>query len=193
MDAYCQFEPKVFCILTTYYNRHTIVSMNYDSQLIAKLRKSYGLTQSQLSHFSGVSLPFIQRIEAGTANPSIETISSILKCFHLNLSIEYPKANWQFLSSSGVPFLHNEIKPVKDFLSLKNEIDKAVCELHMDDVEDKPRKKEALVAFLWAVRSFYPSVFKLHFEFYNSFIDQNITAKAIKLRRIAGANLSLYL
>jgi transcriptional regulator with XRE-family HTH domain len=167
--------------------------MNYDNQLIPKLRKSYGLTQSQLSHFSGVSLPFIQRIEAGTANPSIETITSILKCFHLNLSIQYPKANWEFLSAAGVPFMQNKIKPVKDILNLKTEIDKAVCELHMDDIEDKPRKLEALAAFLWAIRSFYPTLFKLYFETYDAFIEQNITAKAIKLRRIAGANLALYL
>lgn len=52
---------------------------------IADLRKSSGLTQSELSERAGVGQDYIARLEAGRYGASIDILSRIAKAFNLEI------------------------------------------------------------------------------------------------------------
>lgn len=65
------------------------VEMN--SQLLNRLRerrKSLGLTQKELSRFSGVSIHAISDIESGKANPTLETLNAIADTLGLEITAQ---------------------------------------------------------------------------------------------------------
>ena len=49
--------------------------MNYN--IIKERRSDLGLTQQDLSDYTGLSLRFIKSVEAGNGNPSIESLEKI--------------------------------------------------------------------------------------------------------------------
>jgi len=60
---------------------------------LKKTRQKIGWTQTQLANRAGVSLPTIQNIEGGRANPAVETLGSICQAMHLKLAIGESKRN----------------------------------------------------------------------------------------------------
>ncbi len=54
---------------------------------ISSAREAKGLSQKQLSQLSGITQCDISRIEGGTANPTIETLSRLCKVLGLELTI----------------------------------------------------------------------------------------------------------
>ena len=48
---------------------------------LTEIRKAYGLTQKRMSKLVGISQPVYNRIERGTANPSVKTAMRIAKKF----------------------------------------------------------------------------------------------------------------
>ena len=57
------------------------------SKELKSLRLNKGLTQSALAQKSGVSLPTIQNIELGKANPSLQIIQKLLKALGAQFEI----------------------------------------------------------------------------------------------------------
>lgn len=52
---------------------------------LTSLRTSHGLTMNKLSRLSGVSQSFISNIEAGTKNPTIDTIDRLATAMGITL------------------------------------------------------------------------------------------------------------
>lgn len=63
------------------------------SELVKKMREISSLTQSEFGAHRGVSLRVIKEIEAGTANPSIETLKKIIEIFGLEVTFRRKKSN----------------------------------------------------------------------------------------------------
>ena len=61
--------------------------------MISSAREAKRLSQQQLSQLSDVTQCDISRIEGGTANPTIETLSRICKVLDLELTISKTKEN----------------------------------------------------------------------------------------------------
>jgi transcriptional regulator with XRE-family HTH domain len=54
--------------------------------LLFKARKSANLTQKELSEMLQISQPYIAKLEAGEANPTVEVIGSILAMLNVRLA-----------------------------------------------------------------------------------------------------------
>lgn len=59
------------------------------SQIVKSLRQDAGLSQRDLSRMTGINQADICKIEKGTANPSLNTISRIMDSLNVSLSIDY--------------------------------------------------------------------------------------------------------
>ncbi|MFG1523144.1 helix-turn-helix domain-containing protein [Halobacteriovorax sp. ZH1_bin.1] len=53
---------------------------------IKELREARDLTQEELAKFAGVTFATVNRIEQGSANPTLDTIAKILKVFGLEIT-----------------------------------------------------------------------------------------------------------
>jgi y4mF family transcriptional regulator len=62
-------------------------------EFIKQRRLLLGITQQDLADFSGVSLRTIREIEAGKANPSIETLNSIVDVLGLEIDLKIKNSN----------------------------------------------------------------------------------------------------
>ncbi len=80
------FRPKFTDLLDTYYIMCIILSMRLSE--LKSLRTAKGYTQYELAEKAGVSLPTIQNIEAGRANPSLSNIELILGALDARLEIK---------------------------------------------------------------------------------------------------------
>lgn len=58
------------------------------ASLIYKARKKMNLTQTEMAGRLGISQPYIARIEAGEANPTISSIGRILATLNFSFSAE---------------------------------------------------------------------------------------------------------
>ena len=77
-------------------------------ETLRRHRELFGLTQTKLSALSGVSLPTIQNIEAGRANPELETLQKLLHVLGIETQWGTRKPDWDFLSTCGVPLLGSQ-------------------------------------------------------------------------------------
>lgn len=59
-----------------------------DYSIIKERRTLLGLTQQDLSDYTGVSLRIIKSIEAGKGNPSVSTLSKIAEVLGLELRLQ---------------------------------------------------------------------------------------------------------
>ena len=57
-------------------------------KIIKKRRLLLGITQQDLSDFSGVGLRTIRQIEAGKGNPSLETLTNILNVLGVEIDFK---------------------------------------------------------------------------------------------------------
>lgn len=157
----------------------------------------------ELAQRSQVSLPTIQNIEANRANPSLETLLALSTQLGLEFHLTPKPVDWDKLAFYGVPLTGGISKKLSEALagSPFNQMTpclKAACiELHSrPDLPDRPRKLEAIQAFLFALFSHYPALFKndlSHTQSVTRLMPTTISGKLIKLRRIALARLGDYL
>ncbi|MCX6103308.1 MAG: helix-turn-helix domain-containing protein [Proteobacteria bacterium] len=169
------------------------------SQVIRKQRELFGLTQAKLSFIAGVSLPTIQNIEAGRANPELETVQRLLQALGMETQFVARRTNWNFLSLCGVP-LYN-IDNAQEVTTYENcskerfigEMRLAINECNSSlNPGDKDRKFKALGATLLALQTHYPSVYA---EFSSSTLAKELLNQTglQKLRRIALKGLQKFL
>ncbi len=159
-------------------------------------RLNFRLSQVKLAQESGVSLPTIQNIEAGKANPTLEVLEKLLKAFGLRFQVFIPPFDLERASAFGVPLLTESSRSdiVINPGALKIETRQWLHYLREKNISE--REKTALVAFLKGLKEHYPSFYED--EISTPFFDQIIRqysrdGRVIKLRRIALAKMSEYL
>lgn len=64
-----------------------------DFKIIKERRSILGLTQQDLSDYTGLSLRFIKSIEAGKGNPSIQSLDKIASVLGLEIVIKVKENN----------------------------------------------------------------------------------------------------
>ena len=178
---------------------------------IQEVRRLQGLTQTDLASRSGVSLPTIQNLESGRANPTLATLSALLNALGLELSSQPRPADWDGLALCGAPLMVGEEPeadsrenltvserlhgPTSDLL-LRNLRD-ACLELHEHPgTPDPGRRREAVQALLVAIRLHFPHFFGDYLagvDLYKPYLAEPITGRVIKLVREAVAALARYL
>lgn len=67
--------------------------MPMDFKIIKERRSILGLTQQDLSDYTGLSLRFIKSIEAGKGNPSIQSLDKIASVLGLEIVIKVKENN----------------------------------------------------------------------------------------------------
>lgn len=165
--------------------------------LIKDLRRQMGKTQSQLAQESNISLPTLQNIEAGKANPGFYLIQSILKSLNHTVSFTALPPDWEALSSFGVPLFQKQAKnaPFAKWELLKT-LAQALLYRKAHPQLQSSREWEALAAFLLALKMHFPLKYdelkelKIESE---QLIQSQDDGRLVKLRRIALARQALYL
>ncbi|MBR2368666.1 MAG: helix-turn-helix transcriptional regulator [Paludibacteraceae bacterium] len=64
-----------------------------DFKIIKERRAILGLTQQDLSDYTGLSLRFIKSVEAGKGNPSIQSLNKIASVLGLEIVIKVKENN----------------------------------------------------------------------------------------------------
>lgn len=160
---------------------------------LVKRRKEMGLTQMELGQRSGVSLPTIQNIEAGEANPSLQTLQSLGDVLGMEIVLHPLKPDWQELGSCGLPLLQDSeraLPPPSENSLLKN-LNRAILAPPEDE-----RTLEALQALLLALQTHYPSFYKSHLSknpLAQKFQVKKVSGRLVKLARLSRAKLGEYL
>ncbi|WP_447971851.1 helix-turn-helix domain-containing protein [Nitrospira sp. M1] len=163
-----------------------------------KKRKELQLSQVELSVRSGVSLPTLQRIESGKANPSLSTLELLTSALDLELSCNDVSVDWDELAAYGLPLQRREIRHVRktreNFLT-------AMCRACSSLIQERQspdfsRKKEALIGTLLALKLHYADLYKelCHkCPMVEQLFQDTIEGKHIKLKRLALAQIGTYL
>lgn len=157
------------------------------SKTILERRKQLGLTQAQLSKISEVSIPFIQLIERGQANPSLESTRSLLSQLGLKFEIQEQEPHWDDLSKIGVP-IGTPDKHIR-WNDTKSEALIRQAYVFVITHPQFSRERDALEAYLLAIRDHYPGKFR-KFKNLERHLPKKYSGRIIKLRRIAIAYLA---
>lgn len=67
--------------------------MPMDFKIIKERRSILGLTQQDLSDYTGLSLRFIKSVEAGKGNPSIQSLDKIASVLGLEIVVKVKENN----------------------------------------------------------------------------------------------------
>jgi len=162
---------------------------------LKKIRRDLGLTQMELATKSGISLPTIQNIESGKANPSLEILTRILNVLGLEIKVSAPAFQVEKAILLGVPLSSNQsisvIKPSRDMLCLEA---RKWAHFYRENIFSE-RESLAITSFLCAIKDYWPTIYT---EIKCPIFDKQIESSRnnghlIKLRRMAIATLSKYL
>ena len=170
-------------------------------KMLKTRRQLLGLSQSALGHAAGVSLPTIQNIEAGKANPGVDTLDALFKVLGLELRIASLPADWGQLAALGAPIsnppeIQSHPPSPEDLLK---QLKAASLELADSDLQTDPeaaRKKDALQALLLAIQSHYPTFYRdkcLSSRAIAQMAPVELTGRLVKLKRQALGRISEYL
>jgi transcriptional regulator with XRE-family HTH domain len=170
-----------------YYNKCVNVELK-------QLRREFKLSQVELASESGVSLPTIQKIESGQANPTLDVMEKIFSVLGLQLQVHCPEVSIDRAIAFGVPLTGKKDPSVilnKNTLRLESR--KWIQQWTSGKFNE--REEDALIAIFLSLKIHFP-------DFYQS-IESPVIEKAlktkgndgriIKLYRIALSNVSLYL
>jgi transcriptional regulator with XRE-family HTH domain len=162
------------------------------------LRLNARLSQSELANSSGVSLATLQKIEAGRANPSLNTLQSLFSILGIGLTTFSIQADLNFdsLIPLGLPLMENQnlskSQKVPTAKELVRELGKISNLLKSIPVES--RFEKSLISFLWALEDHYPEIWKLADSQARAWCKTiPYQRRSIKLRRISIQRLAQYL
>lgn len=178
------------------------MALNEFCELIKTTRSQLGLSQFSLAAISNVSLPTIQNIEAGRANPSLEVILKLFKVLKIEIQFSLKKIDWDCLAQGGVPLTFtnhsNGSKKPPNKEEFETELKRAYLFLTRPQQEidsEPPRNWEAFISYLWALSSHYPNafykIFKTDFSI-DTYLEKYSYNKLIKLRRLALSQIKNY-
>ena len=182
----------------------------HPSDRIRPARELLGLTQSELAHRAGVSLPTVQNLEAGRANPTQATLSAVLEALGFQVQAVASPADWDGLARCGAPLLlagpegspsgpaevrESHFRPSPQ--QLLEHLRAACLELlESPEEEGQARRREAVQALLMALQGHFPSFFQEHLAgipLYASHLSRPADGRTIRLAREAVAVLAEYL
>jgi len=165
-------------------------------KIFVQKRKSLGLSQVSLATLARISLPTLQNIEAGKANPSWDVVTKLSKALKIKITLESEEIDWALIGSLGVPMMSE--KPIKRQFSeaAESELKRAFFEIFKLNKPLPERDLEALIAYAMALRDHEPTYFKTFKKFVseaelNKKIKQMNFGRLIKLRRIALAQMKV--
>ena len=161
-------------------------------------RIALGLTQARLAERAGVSLPTVQNVEAGRANPAHRTLCRLLDPLGLSLEIGAPRGDWDALSAHGLPLGSGEARPARArAASLVRLVGDAALDLARSAAGPATeRRREALQALLLAIRTHFPSFFRRSLgrsPAVRRVLPAEPSGRVLKLGRIARAEVARYL
>jgi len=161
-------------------------------KLIREARLSLGLTQQELAHRAAVSLATLQNIEAGRANPELNTVSRLAESVGYRLSLTPHQPRIDDLIPYGLPLMSEtpgpRIRPTRQSLI-------EILNLSAPTWLNRrlgAREHDALIAFLSALRDHFPSVWKELAPNIRESMKKQRPVRA-KLRRMALSFLAEYL
>lgn len=141
---------------------------------IKKLRLSRGLTQSQLAHQSGVSLPTIQNIEALKANPSLMILERILDSLDAKLELSVNLKNPDIIEIFNMDL--SEFKKINLKLLLKK--------LNQNsNAKNQSRHLDLFIALYAALLQSYPNWLKKNSLYKNIKTEYDIISRNMDLNR----------
>lgn len=159
-------------------------------------RLALGLTQAELAARAGVSLATVQNLEAGRANPALETAGRILACLAMRLEPAQVAPDWTALAAHGLPMAGQlPGKALRSPSSLRLLLEGALL-ASRDEANQNPRQSEALQALMLALAHGYPSLYAAWFSrsaLAKAWVPVCPSGRVIKLRRIALSVLAEYL
>ncbi|MBN2498800.1 MAG: helix-turn-helix transcriptional regulator [Deltaproteobacteria bacterium] len=167
------------------------------SEHCKRLRQALGLSQAELGRLCGLSLPSIQNIEAGRANPSLSSLEKLLDALGHRLQIDMQAMDWDLLASLGAPLSSSRSRAGHRRPSgLLRSLRLALLALSAPgDEPDRQRKQDCVQALLLALKLHFPSFYRRHFEASPLAREQlaRAGARAVRLERIAVRALAEYL
>lgn len=160
-------------------------------------RQSLKMSQVTLAHLSGVSLPTLQRIELGIANPSLSTVLAIYEALGLTLTVEPCAFDFDELAALGAPVqMHQSVKIQKNKDSLLKAIKSACKYIVVSGKKVTAREREALSSTVFVLRNYYPTVYRellRELPAAEDFLPKEIDGRLIKHKRLILSALAGYL
>lgn len=169
---------------------------------IKERRQSMGYSQIKLAQLAQVSLPTIQNIEAGKANPTLDIIEKIGHVLGYSVQIQVAPIQWSVLIQAGLPlFADTSTASDKNAslmsltpLSVQTELRKAFLALTNKTSQLSLRQTEATLSLALAIFQHYPTVYKKYSTILPEkklmlLLHKNNIGRLIKLRRLSLANL----
>ena len=161
-------------------------------------RRALGLSQVAFAARARVSLPTLQNVEAGRANPAFSTLRLLLRPLGLSLDLGVPRVDWDVLSSHGLPLSGGSDRTVRtSAASLVRLVRIAALALaRSPDVPGQERHREAMQGLLLAVRTHFPSLYRRRLEdspAVRRLLPAEPSGRVVKLGRIARDALARYL
>lgn len=159
-----------------------------------------------------MSLPTVQNLEGGRANPSQSTLGSVLEALGLRLRVERLPADWMALAACGAPLTIHDSAPVRESAAtgdavppyratperlLRNLRDAArEVALEHPGAEGHERRREAVQALLIALRNHFNDFFVAHLggtRLYEDLIPEDLDGRLVKGVRETVPALARYL
>ncbi|GEM_PF-2219887 len=134
---------------------HNVLGMNL-AKIIRQKRKQKAMTQVELAYQTGISLPTIQNIEAGKANPSLKTIEALFDV--LNVKLLLTKENemeYDWLVELGVPLPQKRRAPLREDLIQYG--DRLLARFLM--CKSQSQEYAAFAAYFSCLQDHYPDIF----------------------------------
>lgn len=169
---------------------------------IKERRQSMGYSQIKLAQLAQVSLPTIQNMEAGKANPSLDIIKKIGHVLGYVVQIQEEPIQWSILIQAGLPLFadpstasdKNSSLVSLTPLSVQTELRKAFLALSNKTSQLSLRQTEATLSLALAIFQHYPTVYKKYSTILSEkklmlLLHKNNIGRMIKLRRLSLANL----
>lgn len=162
---------------------------------LAQRRKLLGYSQIQLATKADVSLPTLQNIEAGRANPTWDILSKLFDILRYSVRIEEEPLDWEVLSYVGLPLAYSLSRQSQTRvtpMAVKAELRKALA--YLASASKFNREEEALIAFAAALHDHYPRLFQKYAskhlnDLLKTKIKQMDQGRFIRLRRTALGSL----
>ena len=168
------------------------------SHWLSSARKELGISQSSLTQLSGLSLPLIQKIEAGQGNPSLKSLQALSGALGFKLDLLRKAAPWEDLSYHGAALSvssHSHQRSTRSPQSLVNCVFLCLREVNDKNTPLDSRASEALIALLLGIKSAYPTLWKKNFakKIHAKTLPARPDGRLLKLKRISISVLSEYL
>ena len=162
---------------------------------LKQLRNEFKLSQVELAQESGVSLPTIQKIESGQANPTLDVMEKIFSVLGLQLQVHCPEVSIDRAIAFGVPLTgKKDPSVILNKNTLRMEVRKWIQQWTSGKFNE--REEDALIAFFLALKNHFPDFYLQ--SIVTPAIEKALKTKVndgriIKLYRIALSNVSHYL